>query len=444
MIEQNTLATYFDANRSAFEASKALQSGHASLFETLRDAKHLTDDEKLFGYNAVYSFILVADALKNADKLQHDAYEAILEGLSNAVTDISHGIKHWSNVFTAGVAIRDEFLVSGDVELGNVSDDEIFIRAVLHDSMESLPIISEDGRLFGSLEETYELRKTYHPSIIAFGVRRYAPILGIQDEKAVEMLVYDLAFHNIADPNMLESQQGQVSRLSPAGIVLKYADHYGGAGLTGLDNESIRMNIKNSIARNFQFHEGSWYLINPNIEPEERLLWKSRTGGRFDGLSALLDEFYRISKYLLQTKLGQDLASKRKEEFLNILKEFYGTEYETHQKMLASLSSDTAATYEIAVRKSNKSGDVLRIADTEDAKQIGGLYTRPLMKIIPNILTTPMSHIHTEDGQPSYGWSILYKDEFYDPSILQFASREELEKKLDELVTDYEDGLRMQ
>lgn len=318
------------------------------------------------------------------------------------INDQQHGVRHSYDVFQKAKEVRDK------EEMKDVTDDQLYVRSVLHDAGEFL------SRSKKSSEQ--------HNYIMA-GIANYVGGELKVDDAA--QLATDIYFHDYFWMRPTEDHMRELnSKLSPAGKILADADRL------------VFSDVKEAIKRNRIGSIGRWYMFR-DLSVDERFQWRTRTKGLYDGFCALLAEF-NGPDYLFYTKIGKEMNRERNKQFEDEMVAFYRNEYNEGRKMLAR------AQPLIGIR--NKSNTFSEVA-AEDAEQLPNFTSNVTGEKLTKLTNLPISSLQENlpDGQKGrqyFGYSIFINGEWFDPSVLRFTDEDHLERFIRNQILLYRETQR--
>lgn len=364
----------------------------------------------------------VVDELQNRDHFRKDQADRIREGIVGWLGDSQHGVEHSFDVYQGARALRDT-----DNQYSGVPDNDLFVRAALHDMAEFLPMADKEGRLYFPDDSGQRRIAQIHPLVIAKVVERFAGALGIPRGEwgplARDMKLQDLSFERPT----LEKVQRVSNMLTPAGKLFNDADRLAGAG--ELDNPNL---IQASIKRNRVGSLGRWYILRKDLNG--RWEWKMRTGGRFDGLSALLSEFVAFPPDYAYTSEGKRIAMQRREQFPERFMDFYEDQRRRGRDHLIPAWQDNPDKIEIGIKDERSQNGIIGI-DEEAAVAIRRM---AFPEAVQTFMKMPVQERGSQNGRQWFGWSMRLGEEWFDPSILQFESGSELNAEFIKAKDEYQ------
>jgi hypothetical protein len=157
-----------------------------------------------------------------------------------------------------------------------------------------------------------------------------------------------------------------------------------------------------------------------------------RTNGEFDTLSALLVEFLSPSDFLF-TQTAKDMYESRKKEFEDELIKFYGKKWD-EMNILRKNIVDGKVKFQIGI----KDGSSIKLLSDEEKDKLPDIATREFLVALTKI---PVREFSKPRGRDYFGFCILVGDEgreeWIDPSILRFESKEKLQDGIQEAVRSF-------
>lgn len=383
-------------------------------FPLVEQAIQALSDPELQAFATTGASLILGASEKLRENGMLNATDEVAQGLMAWIGDPQHGATHSFHVFEGAKAIR-----AMNSDYGNISDVDLAIRALLHDIGEFLPLIGAHGQ---AIKRPSLNRSKLHAPLIHRAVKLYGPTLGIPNTEALarDLLLHDYSYKK---PTRQEAEAFQ-KQLTPAGRLFVDADRFAGAG--PINDEQI---TKKTIERNRSGSLGKWYIFRPDLTARDRLSWEPRTGGFFDGVSAIFQEFLGFPDYFANTPEGKMLARKRKKSFGEDVLAFYTDTYHVQRPLLEHAWSQHKV--DIGIKEKD---DMLRFPD-ELSTQLSAL---PFQEAMDQLVHTPVPKKGTRNGRSYYGYSLSYDGTWYDPSILQFPSEEVLRDALLSSMIEYE------
>ncbi len=330
--------------------------------------------------------------------LEDDHLELVLKGWKE---DRQHGIEHSLSVF------NKMYIINGADDL-QITDGDMSIHAILHDFAEHLPL-QKAGK-----EIPRDERSRRHPLYMAYLIRAIGNQLGVED---AHQLAINIDHH---DDFYLRPSQEEMSHLrkivSPAGQLLADADR-------------LVEDTEGSIERNRGGSLGRWYFFRQNLM--DRKLWKPRTGGLFDGFSALALEFVSPA-WRLYTQTGQRIYQERAKSFEVELVRYYQRAF-TEGWTLIDTALKTGCEIRYGLR--DKSSMIEVPLDQLEYLEKGQTEIRSQLTRLVN---TPVRN-KSKDGRNYYGYSVCLTDpqgvmHWLDPSILIFPSVEAIKDTFQQAI----------
>jgi hypothetical protein len=364
--------------------------------------------------------INVTDQLVSAG-LMSDNRQEIEQGLISWLKDGEHGIVHSVDVFQGMMSIgQTEGLVNNKTDFR-----ELAIRAGLHDLAEFLPIVHR-GK---TIDQTHLRRK--HPEIMATLIKAVGKELGVSDTEqlATDILLHD-AFYTKPTSEQMETM---TEKLSPAGKLLADSDRLFGGG----------ENIVGTIDRNRKGSLGKWYFLRGDLDNQDRLRWRPRTAGLFDGICALTLEFC-APEHWFYTDTAKKISADRRINFQQEATTYYQQEFiESWQLLNEAKQNSRPIVY--GLRGANNQLIPIAEADLQEPKKF---IDADINEKIHILLSTPVSAKSISQRQ-YYGYSLAVIDskgdlQWLDPSILRFESPEYLQKELLQTIEDFSQSLKQQ
>lgn len=378
-------------------------------------APHYSRDERqkykieLFARQSVSGITTIINMLENTPlRIDPD----VLEGaVSQWSTDETHGIEHSYFVYEVMQEIREK----EGIDPLQVTDDDLFIRAVLHDLAEFLPITKNDGSIIPQ-----NLRSRKHPKYMQILINSIGQTIKLEDP---EQLALDILYHDIfySQPTK-ETMDRLRNKISLAGQILADADK-----LVFPSPEAIERNRAGSI--------GKWYFFRQDLNNRQRKKWWSRTKGLFDGLSPLLREFCSPD-YCLYTKFGQKENREKSGRFVTDIDAYIRNWYSGGWRDLND-AQQKGWKIEFGLKDGN---EIIEIPiDQRNQFNFDNLSLAEKIVTIVDILV-----IDRKTGARNYyGYSIrITKDtgeyKWLDPSLLIYEDEEELVSILNATIYNYQ------
>jgi len=368
-------------------------------------------DSAQFVRMATEKLLGVAEKIKQTSLLPNP--DPLYAGLLSWIQDGTHGAAHSYDVYTRTKEIRDLEKSNQNVET-EISDDELLIRAVLHDLGEFLPVFNQEVETRNDpLGKEWKTKK--HNRVMAIILRKLGKHLVVED---AQQLAKDIWHHDDywSKPTQKRMQELE-SRLTPAGKLLADGDR-----LVGDEpSDEVRRNRENSL--------GKWFFLRPDLTARERGEWQVRTGGLFDGMSAVLTEFTGQDHWFY-TQTARELNKKKKEKFRSVLIDFYTNQYTQGWGVLGD-AVEQRQPIEFGLRGKTEEEMEKVCPDGSDIKaQIATLLQMPVTG-------------KKKDDREYFGYSIRVRISpdtyvWLDPSILKFDSAKELTTALISAVDEYE------
>jgi hypothetical protein len=380
--------------------------------------EQLSPDERMFAQRAVDRLMSVAHRLGATLELfpiAKDVEDAVLRWLA----DKAHGVGHSFAVFQREVEFRDAELARQN-DVFDVPNEDLELRAVLHDIGEFLPVYDQQNEKIDN--QDWQFRR--HAQIISLLVLKIGRLLKVDDARQLAM---DVRHHDFywkrPTPKMATRMQ---ESLSPAGQLLADADRLVGE------------NVQDAIVRNRSVSLGKWYFLR-ELTGEERAQWRVRTGGIFDGVSAVLTEFSGQDHWFY-TQTAREINRQKQTDFRQGLVDFYVQQYRgSWQRLRQALTN--GETIEIGVKADKGSNPAGVTLLTEKAILIQPNMTdEQLREVFNELLQTPVAGQKNSQfpDREFYGYSLRTNgQDWLDPSILRFANEEELTNALDEAIAEY-------
>lgn len=342
-------------------------------------------------------------------------------GLIEWVRDEQHGAQHSYWVFKKEKEIRD-------AEEFKISDEDLLARAILHDMAEFLPWYNlKTGEEIKLDKKRADRRAKLHPQIMTRMVSLVGKILNVED---ANQLATDIFYHDYYWKKPKKTEAMWVARrLSDAGKCLADADRLA----VSVEDADAASMARSAIERNRRGSIGRWYILKSDMMAKDRLAWTMRTGGLFDGLSALLTEFTSPDHWFY-TKFGQGKNKEKKQAFKAELIRFYRGQYENERQTLRH-----AQEIEFGIRAKDKMGKYV-LAPITPKDMIQGFSKLDIEGKIESLQRMPVSS-KAKNNRKYYGYSLQADGVWLDPSILGFKSANELEKTLLSEVNKYEQTL---
>ena len=381
---------------------------------------------------------VVSDALQSATTdlresghITENGLRVVSRGIQDWMADAQHGIDHSFNVFMGSLHLREK-LSDQYPKYRDVSDHELSARAVLHDMVPHLPILDKNGEASFPNEAKRRRVSILHPQVIGMVVSRFAPSLGIPPDQYAPLRV-DIKYQDQSFSHPDKKRIAAIGKLlSPAGELFNDADRLAGAGELD-DPNSIRI----SIHRNRVGSLGKWYIFRPDLSLGDRWEWRMRTGGFFDGASALFKEFLGYSPDYAYTPYGKAMAAERRLKFEENFIRYYQKERERGINDLLPLWENPDRHVEMGIKNDREQNGIVPINNdlVESLRREG---FRSAMEVVMTI-PVPVDKKDKFRGREYYGWSIRSEGQWYDPSILQFSSGEELRNSFSDAVAGYKE-----
>ncbi len=377
----------------------------------------LQTPQKEFAERAVHSILEIAKKLDTSSGLwpsSADLHESIFLWL----TDKAHGVIHSYDVFQRALELRNAERAAQQVEY-DISDEELEMRAILHDIGEFLPVYDATGKK--RIDKSYQARK--HPQIISLIVRKIARELHADDahQLAIDLRHHDHYWNRPSRENAAQMKQ----RLSPAGQLLADGDR-----LVGED-------VATAIARSGNMAVGKSYLIK-DFPASERATWKTRTFGLFDGLSALFTEFVG-EEYWLYTDAGKKLNKEKQEKFQEVLISYYQDRYQKGWEILEKAREEKQP-IQIGI-KGEVDGNQNAVTKTPTGIEVrSDMSDAEMRAVFEKLINIPVpSTPNTQFPNREYfGYALQVNgDVWLDPSLLRFASKEALAAEFVKSIEEY-------
>lgn len=368
--------------------------------------------QQLFAIKATSLVLYITTRLEDEGLLH--ATDAVAEGLVRWNEDEQHGVIHSYHVFEGAKTLR-----SMNPAYSDISDDDLFIRAVLHDLGQFLPLVGSDGT---PIDRPKVDKSKLHAPLMHRTIMLWGQVLHLHEPETLarDILHHDYSYRHPSEEGARTFQD----QLSRAGKLFVDADRFAGAG--PIDDEQI---TRKTIERNRTGSLGRWYIFRDDLTAENRLSWEIRTGGFFDGASAIFQEFLGFPDYLANTPEGKMIANNRKVTFKNDIVSYYTDAYRSQRPRLEEAWEQQT----VAIGVKEKDG-ILRLSDVLSAK----LFALPFQEAMDQLVHTPVPEKNTRNGRSYYGYSLLHDGSWYDPSILRFLSEEALRDALLSSMVEYE------
>lgn len=358
------------------------------------------------------------------------------ETIRRWLADKEHGAQHSYAVFLRMRDLHNEELAlqTDETETQLPSDEELALWAILHDFGEYLPV--RQYMLEQSAYEQDELknkqwRSRHHAQLIALTISRVGRRLGADDatQLAKDVLSHDYYWRKPTP----EQMERKAAKLSPSGKLLADADRLVGESAYA----AIGRNRKNSL--------GKWYMLR-DLTGDDRLAWQERTGGIFDGMSAVLPEFTGPDHWFY-TLAARNRNDQKRSEFRQDLLDFYTQQYEDGWRVLWDAIAREAH-IQVGLRDS-KQGLVYELPNGIQLSR--ELSESELKAQLEKLVNTPVAgkenpnFIDPTTGEPRqfFGYSLCIDGETWlDPSILRFADAGALRQRLLSDAEQFQDVLK--
>lgn len=314
----------------------------------------------------------------------------IHEAIDNWVVHPDHGAQHSYHVYEGM-----KWMASEEGWLGEVSDSVLQAMAVLHDLMQTVPLVDpKTGSAFVGNQ------RKLHAKAMATAVGYYGQRLGLPEEE-----ITDLAFNIRHHDDVYEGIGDRP--FSYAGQLLSDADKLFGSGLSRNPKELAR----GAMLRNLKGSSGlqGWYLLRGDIGEDERREWNYGDRWLVDAVASVKVDIFRLPFY---TATGRQLGEARKKAFLELVERVYGDEYDRAVdalKVWRDLESQGDETTVFLVGK-DQSPELV-----EKGIPIDQVVAKAHQR------TLPLKQQYLRDGLEPRGWKILFSDFVIDPTIARFA-----------------------
>ena len=413
-------------------------------YQTEREVERLYKQEldslgepmlRAFAILAVERIWTIAQELHNTHKQLLPNVVDLKARLKSWITDKAHGVRHSYAVYVRALELKAEELARGNYDF-DVNDKALELRAILHDIGEFIPVYDQNNQLFikktkaEKADDTWQFRR--HDQLIAIAVGRIGRELGIDD---TQQLARALRHHDFywSRPSE-EASQRMKDSLTPTDWLFIDADRLVGDSVS----EQISRNRDNSM--------GKWYALRGDLSAEDRDEWQLRTGGLFDGSSALYREFSG-EDYWFYTEAGQEKNRQKSQEFLKSYREYYISQYRAGWKLIAQ-AREYKWPVEVGLR-GEKDGNKSAIVEAPEmtsalSAEMSDAELRGQFAVLMNTAVTGKENpkfIDPKTGEPRkyYGYSIRVNENFWlDPSILRFEDEEALGQALTRSFNEYQ------
>ena len=401
------------------KVSKSERTSESIIAELEQHLDLLQNGEKEFAERALKCLLGISELVRLNESELSAPHDVLQAALGRWLNDPAHGVKHSYAVFQRMLEISGAEASAGRSK--TFDHRELEIRAILQDLGEFLPLLNQDNQVIPDTGRQFQR----HDLIIAALVRKIGKALGASD---TQQLAKDLKEHDYywsrPTPDATEEMK---NHLSFAGQTLADADRLVGENIA----ESLQRNRANSL--------GKWYFLR-DLTAANRERWMVRSGGIFDGMSAILTEFCGQDHWFY-TETGKEMNHKKQELFRPELMSYYTEQYQAGWALLRQ-AKENNWTVEIGIKgekNGNKNAIVaqpqrtyldLNVSSDELHAQLDLL----VQQAVPNRSNPQFP------GKEYFGYSILINSkEWVDPSVLRFSSLEELAQALEAAVDAYQD-----
>lgn len=380
--------------------------------------ENLDEDVGRLANAAYHSLVYIGESLNTKGRIKNT--QPLLEALTRWVHDEHHGAIHSFHVY-------EKMKYLAEKEGKSVKEEDLWWRAVLHDIGEYLPKYDQEGDPVELTIVEKGKRSRRHQFVIKSVIEEVGKELEY-DEHAIRQLALDVAYHDVFWTRPSQDRMGRIGeRLSPAGKILADADR-------------LVFETEGSIARNRKVSLGRWYFLRPELTSEERQQWEMRTGGLFDGASAILREFYGSSDWMF-TESGKREYEARKPAFTQTLVDFYKAQYQLGWNILKD-ATDLRSGVNMSEIKDLELDKILHLARVDKSLDLTQLDENELRGVMRYLMTQPIEE-KSRDGRKYFGYSVKVHhpelgEVWLDPSVLHFDSEDDLEAELRKAVEKYE------
>jgi hypothetical protein len=298
------------------------------------------------------------------------------------------------------------------------------VLSVVHDMADFLPWYDQSGNLVEMTEIRKRQAGEYHPLIMWQMVRWFGVRFGIEE---AEQVAKDIVYHDLfmSKPSS-KAVQRAAGRMSNAGMLVADADR-------------LVEDVDGSIHRNRIGSLGRWYILNPELSNEHRYQWRMRTGGLYDGLSALLTEFCGSEAWMF-TEAGKGAFLERQGKFKRRLVDYYVQEFDFGWQALAN-----AWGVGVGLKGQKMTLHPERATEFRDFTALGIDRRRQSLK---HLVAQPVRE-KSRLGRDYYGYSLLVERDdgtriWLDPSVLIYEDREELAVVMGEVIDNFISGLGLE
>jgi hypothetical protein len=414
-IYREAVYTEADSKRDVFTlfGAELRQLFGENIFQTEKQ------NELVFTERALKQLLWVADNPKVDRTFKMHSVD-LIQGLKQWLLDGAHGVLHSYEVFQrmTELQIAELQAATGRQERSEyiVPHESLLLRAVLHDLGEFLPITMNPE----DQAQNKEWRARKHAQLIAWAARRIGGALEVDD---APQLAQDLRWHDYfwSKPTA-DDMEKKAQLLSPAGRLLADADRLVGDS------------VEKQIERNRIGSLGKWHVLR-DLSAEDRMQWRERTKGLFDGICALLVEFTG-QDHLFYTETARAQNRDKKEQFRHEVVRFYQDQYR-HGWQVLHEGMEQNKQFNVGIKGENSPPDENYIitpdmSDDQLREMFSDLINRPV----------PGKENDKFPGRQYFGYSVAVGEgatqEWLDPSILRFRSEQELELALDDAILAFE------